>query len=134
MILKPAYLGCVCLTCGIRNDADNPSSFCRNGHDDWLEYRDVMGEEDADPKWLKRALRLTRMGKAKFVELFLDPEIKQFPINGAKKTRKSDKARTVCCNCTIEGLREEMQNVKGVGHFCEDCYDMKFNSHSESDE
>lgn len=133
-IIKKPIIYCVCLTCGIRNDKDNPDSFCRNGHDDWLEYRDVMGEDGADPQWLKRALRLTKMNKEKFIELFLDPEIKQFPINGGKKTRKSDKAMTVCCNCNTQGLREEMHNVKGTGHFCDPCYDAKFdNSFHEED-
>lgn len=38
---QPIARGCICLTCGIRNDFTHPDGYCQNGHDNWLEGRDV---------------------------------------------------------------------------------------------
>ena len=71
---------CVCLTCGIRNDFSNPTGYCQNGHDDWLEYRDVFLEEDASTAPLKRAMKLFCMTKEELREAFVDKSIKRFKI------------------------------------------------------
>lgn len=73
-------ISCVCMTCGIRNDHSRPDGFCQNGHDDWLEYRDVMLIDGADHTPLARALRITRMKLPEFRRAFLNNSIKQFPI------------------------------------------------------
>lgn len=79
---------CVCLTCGIRNDHTNPTGYCQNDHDDWIEYRDVMLIEGASHQPLKRAGKITGLGINEFRRQFLDPSIKQFKIlknNGNRK-------------------------------------------------
>ena len=33
---------CLCMRCGIRNDHSHPNGFCANGHDVWLEFKDIQ--------------------------------------------------------------------------------------------
>lgn len=65
-------LGCICLTCGIRNDHTNPTGYCRNDHDDWLELRDIINYNEH----YERALKLTGVSDIEFEKLFLDPSVK----------------------------------------------------------
>lgn len=83
--MNKEIISCICLTCGIRNDHTHPDGFCQNGHDDWLEYRDVMLIEGAEPWPLKRALKLTRMTEHEFKTFFLNNEYKQFKIFNKQK-------------------------------------------------
>jgi hypothetical protein len=82
---------CVCTICGIRNDKDNPESTCRNGHDSWLEYRDVevvryvneiqimaFSNEAYEP--FKTAMIATGYTKQRLFNHFMDTTIKQFTI------------------------------------------------------
>lgn len=69
------------MTCGIRNDLENPTEdgYCKNGHDNWLEYRDVMGVEGGDENKIivKKAARRFKLSVAELKKKFLDPSIKQ---------------------------------------------------------
>lgn len=49
-------MNCICVTCGTTEHSSDPndlSNLCKNGHDDWLEYRDIemaLREKDRDAK------------------------------------------------------------------------------------
>lgn len=75
--IRQELISCICLTCGIRNDHSNPTGCCQNGHDDWLEYRDVMLIEGAETFSLNRACKLTGLSRKEFRVIFLDNTIKQ---------------------------------------------------------
>jgi hypothetical protein len=69
-------ISCVCMTCGVRNDHSNESGYCQNGHDDWLEYRDVTQRN----QWFYRALNIFQMTSEEFTLLFMDNSVKQFDV------------------------------------------------------
>lgn len=75
-------ISCICLTCGVRNDHSMESGYCQNGHDDWLEYRDVMLIDGANREPLDRALKLTGLSEERFREMFLDNSINKFNVSG----------------------------------------------------
>jgi len=59
----------VCLTCGVRDTADSPTSFCPKGHDDWLEYRDFNVPEMKFV--IKRAVKIFNLSKDELWKVFL---------------------------------------------------------------
>lgn len=67
---------CICLTCGIRNDHSHPEGLCQNGHDDWLEYRDVKYKDEH----FERAKRVFGLSGRELKKKFFDPEMKQIAI------------------------------------------------------
>jgi hypothetical protein len=71
---------CVCLTCGVKNDFTHPDGLCQNGHDDWLEYRDILNmSTDVDSaKTIVRAMRIFNLSEEKLKELFVDKKVTQF--------------------------------------------------------
>lgn len=60
------------MTCGVRNDFTNPSGFCQNGHDNWLEYYDVINKN----QFFKLAVEQSGMNEDKFTAAFMDYENK----------------------------------------------------------
>ena len=44
--MEKEIINCVCMVCGIRNDHSHEDGLCQNGHDDWLEYYDVVHENE----------------------------------------------------------------------------------------
>ncbi len=68
------------MTCGIRNDFSTDNGFCQNGHDNWLEYRDVFLMEDASDIPLKQAMIIFDKTKEELRKDFKDTSIKQFTI------------------------------------------------------
>ena len=70
------YYSCICMTCGVRNDHSTESGFCQNGHDDWLEYRDVYW----DNEHAKRAQKLFNLSAYELELKFRDKNIKQLKI------------------------------------------------------
>ena len=83
---------CVCLTCGIRNDFSTENGYCQNGHDDWLEYRDVFLLEDAPKETVNRAKKVFDMDIKTLKKTFIDVSIKQFVIknNGKNNSRRNN--------------------------------------------
>lgn len=67
---------CICLTCGVRNDHSHPDGFCQNGHDDWLEYRDVIRANET----FERAKKVFGTTEPDLTALFTNPNIKQIEI------------------------------------------------------
>ncbi len=74
----------MCLTCGVRNDHSTLNGYCQNGHDDWLEYRDVMLIEGAETGPLNRACKLTGLKRKEFRDFFLNSANKQLPFQPIK--------------------------------------------------
>lgn len=72
---------CICMTCGIRNDLKKPqeNGHCKNGHDNWLEYRDVMGIDDGEYNFQYVQETANRFGLSieQLTTKFLDTRIKQ---------------------------------------------------------
>jgi len=67
---------CICMTCGIRNDFSHENGFCQNGHDNWLEYRDVAQENE----FFKRFAVTAGLSEDELRAAFLDTKIKQIKI------------------------------------------------------
>lgn len=65
---------CICLTCGVRNDFSHPNGYCQNNHDDWLEYSDVVNQN----QFFKRAMRQTGWNSEELTTKFMNANIKQF--------------------------------------------------------
>lgn len=76
-------ISCICLTCGVRNDHSNPTGYCQNDHDNWLEYNDVVQNNTH----FKKALKLTGFSLEEFIVKFMDKNYKQFPIHATKKNQ-----------------------------------------------
>lgn len=68
-------IGCICMTCGKRNDFTHKDGLCPNGnHDNWLEYRDVVHKNE----WFQSMLERTGLTEDEFIRLFMDNGFKQF--------------------------------------------------------
>jgi hypothetical protein len=66
------------MTCGIRNSVGiNETGFCPSGHDNWLEYRDVMQRNE----WFRAMVAKTGLSEREFTDKFLDKSVKQFQLN-----------------------------------------------------
>lgn len=76
MIRGNAIFPCLCLSCGVRNDYNSPHGYCANGHDNWLEYRDVLQRNE----WYFLALKMTGLSESEFEEIFQDPTNKMIPL------------------------------------------------------
>lgn len=74
--MNKQIISCICLTCGIRNDHTEPHGFCQNGHDNWLEYRDVINKNEH----FKKALKITGLSAEEFTDVFMNNNIKQIKI------------------------------------------------------
>ncbi len=84
---------CICLTSGIRNDHSHPDGLCQNGHDDWLEYRDVFLLKGADAKPRNRAKKVFNVTLKELQQLFCDTSITQISLAETKSmARKIEKA------------------------------------------
>lgn len=64
----------------MRNDFSTDNGFCKNGHDNWLEYRDVFLLEDASDIPLQQAMIIFDKTKEKLRKDFKDLSIKQFTV------------------------------------------------------
>jgi hypothetical protein len=73
---KKEIISCVCMTCGVRNNHRHEHGYCQNGHDDWLEYRDVISRN----QWFYEALNIFQMADVDFTQLFMDNSVKQFDV------------------------------------------------------
>lgn len=71
---------CICMTCGVRNNFTNLVGFCQNGHDDWLEYRDVFLTEGAEKAPRERAKKIFGMTANELKKAFSDTSILVFKI------------------------------------------------------
>lgn len=40
------FISCICMICWVRNDHSSDDGWCQNGHDYWLEYRDVVSKNE----------------------------------------------------------------------------------------
>ncbi|MCY4781768.1 hypothetical protein ORI89_19130 [Sphingobacterium sp. UT-1RO-CII-1] len=80
---QTGFISCICLTCGIRNNHSEENGYCQNGHDDWLEYRDVLYKNET----FKRAMSLFRLGEGDLTVLFATDTIKQFTIFKIKEVK-----------------------------------------------
>jgi hypothetical protein len=58
----------------VRNDFSNPHGMCQNGHDDWLEYRDVTAQN----QFFQRAIRQTGWTAEELTAKFMDVTVKSF--------------------------------------------------------
>lgn len=65
---KKRIIPCLCMTCGVRNDFTNPSGFCQNNHDNWLEYQDVKAKNE----FFQIAVIQSQLTEAQFIAKFLD--------------------------------------------------------------
>lgn len=70
MSTQKQILPCLCMTCGVRNDFTHPAGFCQNGHDNWLEYSDVVERNE----FFKVAVEQAGMAEDKFIARFMDGE------------------------------------------------------------
>lgn len=77
---KQEIYPCVCLTCGVKNDFSHPDGLCQNGHDDWLEYRDILGIHNDSEPVLIRAMETFSLSKEELTELFINETFTQFEI------------------------------------------------------
>jgi hypothetical protein len=74
---KTELISCVCMACGHRNDHTDPNALCQNGgHDNWLEYRDVISKNE----WFELMLELTGLSDTEFTALFMDNSYRFFKI------------------------------------------------------
>lgn len=78
--MESRIVPCLCLTCGVKNDFSHPSGFCQNGHDDWLEYRDLFGKS-TDPLLIERACTKFNLSLESLKIQFLDPKQENILIN-----------------------------------------------------
>jgi hypothetical protein len=74
--MSKEIISCICMTCGIRNDHSNPTGYCQNDHDDWLEYRDVVDKN----KFFTLAWQLAGSTPEEFTALFMNPAVKEIPM------------------------------------------------------
>lgn len=74
--MAKTFHSCICLTCGVRNDHSHPDGFCQNGHDNWLEYRDLKQRNAT----FKLACHLTGFTEEELIKLFKTPAVKFIPI------------------------------------------------------
>lgn len=70
---------CVCTICGLRWDPEQEDSLCQNGHDSWLEWRDIEMLE-VDNTSLKKACKAFGMNQKQVREQFLNSYIQPFKI------------------------------------------------------
>jgi hypothetical protein len=69
-------IGCLCTLCGVRNNFKDPNGLCENGHDSWLELRDVQQKNTH----FKVAMRAFGRSAAALEQSFLNRDIKQLSI------------------------------------------------------
>lgn len=69
-------ISCICLSCGVRNDHSTSDGFCKNGHDNWLEYRDIYLKNE----FFDYALKITGLTADQLIKAFLDNSVKQIAI------------------------------------------------------
>lgn len=74
-------IACICLTCGIRNDHSDPDGLCQNGHDNWLEYRDVQAKNE----FFDLACELTGLTPYELQKQFRNPHVKLIKIQTPSK-------------------------------------------------
>lgn len=66
-------ISCVCMTCGVRNNHSHESGLCQNGHDAWLEYRDVISKNE----WFYSVAKKFNMTESELTEKFMDSSVLQ---------------------------------------------------------
>lgn len=72
-------INCVCMTCGVRNDHSTDNGYCRNGHDNWLEYYDVVNKNE----FFKDTCIAFKMTEEELTEKFMNNNIKNLKkMNG----------------------------------------------------
>ena len=67
---------CICMTCGVRNDHSTENGYCQNGHDNWLEYRDVYHKNE----FFKKAMKIFDLSSQQLERSFVDKSVLQIPI------------------------------------------------------
>lgn len=79
--MSKEIIPCICMTCGVRNDFSTDNGYCQNGHDNWLEYRDVFHTDDNfDDHFLKQAMHIFNMNAQQLSRDFKNVSIKQFTV------------------------------------------------------
>lgn len=67
---------CICVTCGVRDDHSNEFGFCQNGHDDWLELKDVQEQNEF---FLRAAIRFG-LTDSQLVRKFSENYVLSIPV------------------------------------------------------
>lgn len=62
---------CICMTCGVRNDHST-----ENGHDNWLEYRDVYHRNE----FYQIAMKIFGIKGQELERLFMDKSVLKISI------------------------------------------------------
>ena len=65
------FHSCICMTCGVRNDHSTENGYCQNGHDNWLEYRDVHQKNN----FFKKASKIFGISGQELERLFIDRSV-----------------------------------------------------------
>lgn len=70
------FISCICMTCGERNDHSTDDGWCRNGHDNWLEYKDVLHMNE----FFRDMKRRAGMTTEQLTTAFADPQVKKIKL------------------------------------------------------
>lgn len=75
--MNKTIISCVCMTCGIRNDHSTENGYCSNGHDNWLEYRDVIARN----VWFYYFMNKFNLSADELTNRFMDSKVTRFIIS-----------------------------------------------------
>lgn len=97
----------ICLTCGIRDDHTTDNGYCQNGHDDWLELKDVKEQNEH----FCRGVLLIGLAANALTERFLNSRIKQFRIRETYWLYEFEKLPTIMESHSMN-LKIETKSVR----------------------
>lgn len=67
---------CICTICGVKNDFTSEEGWCQNGHDSWLEYRDIRNKNE----FFQEAKHVFLLDENTLIEKFKDKSIKKLKV------------------------------------------------------